>query len=62
MTETDMGRHAMIGYGEGAEQIIQQTRMRWGPEDIAKAVAFFVSDDGACIIGQPIHVDGGLTT
>ncbi len=49
MTETDMGRHAMIAYGEGAEQIIQQTQLWWGPEGITKAVAFFVSDDGACI-------------
>jgi hypothetical protein len=31
MTETDMGRHAMIGHGEGAEQIIQQTQLRRGP-------------------------------
>ena len=63
LTDTPMGQNALAGYGEGAEQIIRQTQMRWGqPEDIAKAVAFVASDDGAFIIGQPIHVDGGLTT
>ncbi len=34
---------------------------RYGtPEDIAKAVAFFVSDDAAFITGQILSVDGGL--
>lgn len=30
------------------------------PEDIAKAVAFFVSDDASYITGQTIHVNGGM--
>jgi len=30
------------------------------PEDIAKAVAFLVSDDAAYITGQILHVDGGM--
>ncbi|MGE5138500.1 MAG: 3-oxoacyl-[acyl-carrier-protein] reductase [Rudaea sp.] len=30
------------------------------PEDIAKAVAFFVSDDAAFITGQILSVDGGM--
>lgn len=30
------------------------------PEDIASAVAFLVSDDGAFITGQDISVDGGM--
>jgi|SRR5574344_224854 3-oxoacyl-[acyl-carrier protein] reductase len=30
------------------------------PEDIAKAVAFLVSDDAAYITGQTLHVDGGM--
>lgn len=30
------------------------------PEDIAKVVSFFVSDDSSYITGQILHVDGGL--
>jgi 3-oxoacyl-[acyl-carrier protein] reductase len=30
------------------------------PEDIAKAVAFLVSDDAGFITGQVLSVDGGL--
>lgn len=30
------------------------------PEDIAKAVAFLVSDDAAYITGQTLHVNGGM--
>lgn len=30
------------------------------PEDIAKAVLFFVSDNAAYITGQTLHVDGGM--
>jgi NAD(P)-dependent dehydrogenase (short-subunit alcohol dehydrogenase family) len=30
------------------------------PEDIAAAVAFLVSDDGAFVTGQDIAVDGGM--
>jgi 3-oxoacyl-[acyl-carrier protein] reductase len=30
------------------------------PEDIAKAVAFLVSDDASYITGQTIHVNGGM--
>ncbi|MDQ5884768.1 MAG: 3-oxoacyl-[acyl-carrier-protein] reductase [Pseudomonadota bacterium] len=30
------------------------------PEDIAKAVAFFVSDDASYVTGQTIHVNGGM--
>jgi enoyl-[acyl-carrier-protein] reductase (NADH) len=29
------------------------------PEDIGKAVVFFVSDDAKNITGQVLHVDGG---
>ena len=31
------------------------------PEDMGKAVAFFVSDDARNITGQVLHVDGGVT-
>jgi 3-oxoacyl-[acyl-carrier protein] reductase len=30
------------------------------PEDIARAVAFLVSDDAAFITGQVLSVDGGM--
>ena len=30
------------------------------PEDIARAVAFFVSDDADFITGQVLSVDGGM--
>ena len=30
------------------------------PEDIGKAVAFFVSEDAKNITGQVLHVDGGM--
>jgi 3-oxoacyl-[acyl-carrier protein] reductase len=30
------------------------------PEDVAKVVAFLVSDDAAYLTGQTIHVDGGM--
>ncbi|TFE03529.1 3-oxoacyl-[acyl-carrier-protein] reductase [Jeotgalibacillus sp. R-1-5s-1] len=30
------------------------------PEDIAKAVAFFASEDSSYITGQTLHVDGGM--
>lgn len=34
---------------------------RWGtPEEIAKATAFFASDDAAYITGQVLNVDGGM--
>ena len=31
------------------------------PEDIGAAVAFLASDAAACITGQVLYVDGGLT-
>lgn len=34
---------------------------RWGtPEEIARATAFFVSDDAAYVTGQVLNVDGGM--
>lgn len=30
------------------------------PEDIAKAVAFFASDNASYITGQTLHIDGGM--
>ena len=30
------------------------------PEDIAKAVAFFASDNANYITGQTLHIDGGM--
>ncbi len=31
------------------------------PEDVAKVVAFFASDDSEYMTGTNVHVDGGLT-
>ena len=30
------------------------------PEDIAKAVVFFASDDSNYMTGQTLHIDGGM--
>lgn len=30
------------------------------PEDVAGAVAFLCSDDGSYVVGQAIHIDGGM--
>ena len=30
------------------------------PDDIAKAVAFLISDDASYVTGQTIHVNGGM--
>ena len=63
MTDTEMGRAAMAAYGDGTDQIIVDTQGRWGlPEDLAKAAVFLASEDSEFVTGQPIHVDGGLTT
>lgn len=63
MTDTVMGRAAMAAYGDGTDQVIVDTQGRWGlPEDLAKAAVFLASDDSEFVTGQPIHVDGGLTT
>ena len=51
--------HAM---GEaGQQELIESIALRrlGAPEDIARAVRFFVSDDAAWITGQTISVDGG---
>jgi 3-oxoacyl-[acyl-carrier protein] reductase len=47
---------------EFKEMAIKATPLgRFGaPEDIARAVAFFVSDDAAFITGQVLSVDGGM--
>lgn len=45
---------------QGMENIIPMRRMG-GPEDIAYAVAFLVSDEANFITGQTLSVSGGLT-
>ncbi|MHC5060192.1 MAG: 3-oxoacyl-[acyl-carrier-protein] reductase [Planctomycetota bacterium] len=44
---------------EGAKQIIPAKRFGT-PADVAKAVAFFASDDAAYVTGQVLCVDGGM--
>jgi 3-oxoacyl-[acyl-carrier protein] reductase len=45
-----------------AEYLKQIPAGRLGrPEEVAKAVAFLVSDDAAYINGQTLCVDGGMT-
>lgn len=50
-------------YGtEGQSQLIERihTRRLGRPEDIAGAVAFFVSDEAGWVTGQVLSVDGGV--
>jgi len=58
---TDAVRRAMSE--EACAQVLAITRSpRLGePDDIAAAVAFLLSDDGAWINGQVLSVDGGVT-
>jgi 3-oxoacyl-[acyl-carrier protein] reductase len=44
---------------EAAKQIIPLRRFG-GVDDVAKAVAFLVSDDAGYITGQVLCVDGGM--
>jgi 3-oxoacyl-[acyl-carrier protein] reductase len=50
------------GYGlEGQKRLVESIHLRrlGMAEDIARAVAFFASDDAAWISGQVLSVDGG---
>jgi 3-oxoacyl-[acyl-carrier protein] reductase len=56
---TDMTSLLPDAVKEGAKQIIPAKRFGT-PADVAKAVAFFASDDAAYITGQVLCVDGGM--
>lgn len=58
--ETDMTEAVRNAAGEQIAKKIPLRRLG-RPEDIAKAVLFFASDDSAYITGQVLKVDGGLT-
>ncbi|MCD8198906.1 MAG: 3-oxoacyl-[acyl-carrier-protein] reductase [Phascolarctobacterium sp.] len=57
--KTDMTRVLPEKVVEGMIATIPQKRLG-EPEDIAKAVLFFVSDNADYITGQTLHVDGGM--
>ncbi len=62
LTDTDMGREALSMWGpETADRVVRAIPLgRIGrPEEVARMVAFLVSDDGAYITGKVIQVDGG---
>lgn len=62
LTDTDMGREALSTWGpETAERVVRAIPLgRIGrPEEVARMVAFLVSDDGAYITGKVLQVDGG---
>ena len=47
---------------EQKQQFLNNIPLKRGavPEDIAKVVLFFISDDSGYVTGQVLHVDGGL--
>jgi 7-alpha-hydroxysteroid dehydrogenase len=51
--------HLDDAYRERALKVIPHTRLG-DPDDIAAAVAFLASDDGAWVNGQVWHVNGGM--
>ncbi len=57
--KTDMTRVLPEKVVESMIATIPQNRLG-EPEDIAKAVLFFVSDNADYITGQTLHVDGGM--
>ena len=57
--ETEMTKKLPQPVIEGAKQLIPLRRVGT-VDDIAKAVAFFASDDAAYITGQVLPVDGGM--
>lgn len=52
-------QHLTDDYVAGALKTVPHTRLG-EPEDIAAAVAFLASDDGAWVNGQVWHVNGGM--
>lgn len=62
LTDTAMGRDAIARWGAArAEKVIEAIPLRrmGTPAEIARAVRFLVSDEGAYITGQVLQVDGG---
>ena len=57
--DTDMTSELAEGQRSRLLEAIPLARLGQ-PEDIAKAVAFLVSDDASYITGQVLHVNGGM--
>lgn len=62
----------MLRYGAGEHGSVEEVLQEWGnhhpigrigqPEEIANTVLFLMGDQAPFLIGQPIVVDGGLTS
>lgn len=59
--QTAWGREASQKW---QERVLRETPLqRWGtPEDVARTIAFLVSDDAQFVTGQTINVNGGVVT
>jgi NAD(P)-dependent dehydrogenase (short-subunit alcohol dehydrogenase family) len=63
LVETDMGRRLLSASTGGASVDDVKAHYPFGrvcqPDDVARTVAYLVSDEAAYITGQKISVDGG---
>ena len=63
ITDTPMGREEIDGHPVMLDMINNAPLGRRGsPEDIAKAIAFLISDEASYMTGSDVLVDGGMRT